>query len=596
MSPATCRAGVLLALALVACRSDGDLEEALPRRLPQNGMVVCEHPLAAEIGAKVLRRGGNAVDAGVATALALAVVYPQAGNLGGGGFALWVPGDGEPAALDFRETAPQSAHPDLYRDAQGAPEAKLLQAGALSVAVPGTPAGLWELHARHGSGRMSFQELARPAIELAREGFAVDAFLAAELADPKVRALLTRYQGASERFYPGGEALAAGDALVQSDLAQTLELYARSGPSGFYRGATAQALLAELAVVAQSDGRADLTGTVSAADLEAYRSAPRVPLHGWFRGLEVISMPPPSSGGIILLQVLAVLDGFPISAQSAARLAELRREGGAPGLADPGGLDERTLHWWIEALRRAFARRAVEHGDPDFAPVPVERLLSPRWVARTRMGIGERARPDLPALPLSEGESTTHLSVLDGQGNALSLTTTLNSTFGSGILVRGAGFLLNNEMDDFALGPDAPNQFGLVGSAANQVAGGKRPLSSMTPTVLRDGGHNVQLILGSPGGPRIITAVIGVVVRTVVFGQSLADAIAAPRFHQQWAPAATEFEPRWPAELLDGLRRRGHEVREVERRWARVQAIWIGPEGEVEGLSDPRGGGAAIAP
>ncbi|HVS19478.1 MAG TPA: gamma-glutamyltransferase, partial [Planctomycetota bacterium] len=464
------------------------------------------------------------------------------------------------------------------------------------VAVPGTPAGLYELHTLHGSGRLSFAELAAPAIELARKGFVVDAWLAEDLADAELRARLAAHPGSAALFYPGGAPLPVGARLVQPELAVTLERRARGGPAGFYRGQTAGALLAELAELAREAGRPSLQGTVTAADLAGYRATPREPLRGWFRGREVITMPPPSSGGIILLQVLAVLDGFPLHAASQARLAELAGEGRAPGASDPGGLDERILHWWIEALRRSFRLRATDMGDPDALEVPVERLLAPRWVARARMSIGEHARAEPVELEPPEGEDTTHLSVLDADGNALSLTTTLNSSFGSGILVRGAGFLLNNEMDDFALGGNVANQFGLVGGEANRVAPGKRPLSSMTPTVLRDGRHGVSLVIGAPGGPRIITAVIGVTLRTLVFAQPLDEAVAAPRFHQQWSPPWTEFEPGWPEDLLESLRRRGHDVRPVQRRWARVQAIAVDSEGSVTGVSDPRGGGAAVAP
>ena len=591
------RAGLaLVALLVLACRGETDFDAPPPRERPERGMVVAESTLAAEVGAEVLRRGGNAADAGVATALALAVVHPQAGNLGGGGFALWVPVEGEAAALDFRERAPTGAEPALYVDGEGRPDPTLLQRGALAVAVPGSPAGLHELFSRHGSGRLSWSELVAPAIRLAREGFEVDVWLARDLADPALRARLEAHPGSAALFYPGGAPLVVGDVLRQPELAVTLERYARSGPAGFYRGQTAGALLAELATLAREAGRASLVGTVTAADLEAYRVIAREPLRGWFRGQEVISMPPPSSGGIILLQVLAVLDGFPLHAESEARLAELAAEGRTPGEADPGGLDERILHWWIEALRRSFRLRATDLGDPDQVDVPVETLLAPRWIARTRMSIGETARDEASGEAPREGENTTHLSVLDAEGNALSLTTTLNSSFGSGILVRGAGFLLNNEMDDFALGLDVANQFGLVGGEANRVAPGKRPLSSMTPTVLRDGRRGVSLVIGAPGGPRIITAVIGVTLRQLVFGQTLEQAVAAPRFHQQWSPAWTEFEPGWPEDLLEALRRRGHDARAVERHWARVQAIAVAPDGSVSGASDPRGGGAAVAP
>jgi gamma-glutamyltranspeptidase/glutathione hydrolase len=319
----------------------------------------------------------------------------------------------------------------------------------------------------------------------------------------------------------------------------------------------------------------------------------RAPLRGWFRGHEVITAPPPSSGGLILLQALAILDGLPLEAERREALG--RQAVAEDALADPAGLDARAVHWWIEALRRAFAERAEHLGDPDQHPVPLELLLSPAWVAQARLSIGERAEPEavLPT-PLPEGTETTHVSVLDPRGSAVSLTTTLNGAFGSAILVRGAGFLLNNELDDFALPEATPNQFALVGGEANRIAPFKRPLSSLTPTVLVGEGGAVALVLGGPGGPRIATSVLAVCLRLLAYGQSLEQAVAAPRLHQQWSPSATEFEPGWPPALLDELRRRGHEVREVEARFGGVQAIRVLPGGEVRGVSDPRRAGRAV--
>ncbi len=592
MKPRRVQSTILLLLA--ACGAPAELEGRPPRRLPQRGMVVCEHPLAARVGVDVLERGGNAVDAAVATALALAVVYPQAGNLGGGGFALWVPAEGEPQALDFRETAPASAEPELYRNARGEPAPELLSAGALAVAVPGTPAGLWALQSSAGSGLIPFAELVAPAIALAREGFDVDALLAADLARPATRARLMRYPGARALLYPGDAALSQGARLVQPELAATLSDYALGGPLAFYQGDAARALVRELARVREVDGLESARGQVSLADLSAYEVRWRDPLRGWFRGNEVITMPPPSSGGIIVLQVLSVLDGFPLDAERGAALAALADGALPPSMGEEGGVGERSVHWWIEALRHAFAERAARLGDPDFAPVPVEDLLSPGWVACCRMAIGEQAEPALAGPAPLEGESTTHVSVLDAKGNSLSLTTTLNSDFGSGILVRGAGFFLNNEMDDFSLGHGVPNQFGLLGGEANAIQPRKRPLSSMTPTVVRQGGHTTALVLGSPGGPRIITSLIGVLQRTLVYEQPLSQAVAAPRFHQQWSPAWTEFEPGWSSEFLEALRRRGQDAREVDKRWGSVQAIRVQPDGRVEGASDPRRGGTAL--
>ena len=579
-----------LALAIAGCRSARDLEAPPSWPRPECGLVVCEEPRAAEVGAEILRREGNAADAAVATALALAVVHPQAGNLGGGGFALYVPHEGEPQALDFRETAPASADPARYLDEQGRPVARLLREGPLSVGVPGTPAGLLALHERLGSGRLTLEELARPAIELARRGFRVGPLLARDLASASTRARLERDPGARERFYPRGEPLREGDLLVQPDLAATLALWAREGFDGFYGGPNARRLVEQLAREGDSP--------ISLEDLAGYRPRWRAPLRGWFRGREVISMPPPSSGGIILLQVLGVLEGLPLDAErrEAQQELELARASAREPGAEVSGLGVRAVHGWIESLRRSFAERAEHMGDPDFHPVPVAELLAPAWIARARVSIGEQASREVPSPPSHEGHEgaqTTHLSVLDGEGHAVSLTTTLNSSFGSGILVRGAGFLLNNELDDFSL-PGAANQFGLLGGAANAIQPNKRPLSSMTPTVLREGGRQVSLVLGSPGGPRIITSVIAVILRTLVYEQPLQEAVAAPRFHQQWSPMASEFEPGWPPELLEGLRRLGHEIVEKPERWGSIQAIRVLPGGAVEGATDPRRPGAAV--
>ncbi len=583
-----------------ACRSVEAIEDAPPWPTPKRGMVVSEQRFATEVGASILDLGGNAVDAAVATALALAVVYPQAGNLGGGGFAVYVPHGGDPVALDFRETAPRSAAPERFRGADGAIDPARTRSGALAVGVPGSPAGLWALHDAYGSGRLSWSDLVWPALQLAADGFTVDRHLHDDLLDPDVRARMSASPAALATFYPGGEPLARGARLRQPELAETLVTLSREGPRSFYTGAIAELIVREI------ERLADLAGEdepwITKQDLAEYQPVWRKPLAGWFRGHEIITMPPPSSGGIIVLQALSVLEGLPIEAQRERVLDEQRIRGtdvAARGHGPELGFDERLLHWWIEALRWTFAGRAEYMGDPDFGPVPVAELLSAAWIASCRVGLGETAQPELrPQLqaPPPEGSQTTHLSVLDGDGNAVSLTTTLNSEFGAGVVVTGAGFFLNNEIDDFALLGGVPNQFGLVGSAANLIAPGKRPLSSMTPTVVRDGGYAVTMVLGSPGGPRIITSVFGVLVRTLLLGQDLESAVRAPRLHQQWRPVHTEFEPGWDAALVDQLRtRRGHDVHTTDWRWGSVQAIALPIGGEPIGFSDPRRGGSAQA-
>jgi len=584
---------------LPACRAVSAIDTAPKWPTPERGMAVSEHPLATEVGRTILERGGNAADAAVATALALAVVYPQAGNLGGGGFAIWVPHDGEPRALDFREVAPRSGNAERYRSDDGSVDARRSRSGALSIGVPGTPAGLWALYEELGSGRLSFEELALPAMMLAVDGFAVDGHLERALRKQEVRARMQRSSAARHTFYPDGIPLRQGQRLVQPDLGRTLLAFAQSGPRAFYRGDNADRLVREVGRLMREDGITG--GWIDADDLEDYEPEWRTPLRGWFRGVEIITMPPPSSGGILLLQVLSVLEGLPIEAErqrvletAAFQDVDLKDRGHGPAL----GFDDRILHWWIEALRWAFAGRAEYMGDPDFVDVPVRDLLSDVWIATCRVSIEANARPDvrpwLPDLP-PESSETTHLSVLDEDGNAVSLTTTLNSSFGSGVVVEGGGYLLNNEMDDFALPGGVANQFGLVGSAANWPAPRKRPLSSMTPTVLRDGGSVVTLVIGSPGGPRIISSVIGVLLRVLLFEESLEDAVSAPRLHQQWKPEHTEFELGWDEALVENLNtRRGHDARIVDKTWGSVQAIQCPMGGEPIGVSDWRRGGLAL--
>lgn len=583
--------GALLApgllLALTACKS-GPLLGAQPQwPTPTRGAVVSEHPLATQVGLRVLERGGNAADAAVATAFALAVVYPQAGNLGGGGFALWVP-HAEPGgslAFDFRETAPRRLVPDLFLGEDGEPVRERSLSGHLAVGVPGSPLGLAELHARCGS--LSWRDVLAPAIELAEGGFDVDPWLARDLRREPQRGRLLASAAARRLFYPGGEALAEGQRLRQPELAQTLRRIASDGARAFYSGDLARALAAEM----RAHG-----GVLDEEDLRAYQVRVVQPLEGTFRGHRLVTMPPPSSGGVLLLQVLAILDGFPLDTE---RDAARERAGDSD---DPdraarleAGLSELVLHWWIESLRAGFADRAQHLGDPEFHDVPLEALLSPRWIAERRTSIGERANPGiLPWLRGDEatGGETTHLSVLDTDGNAVSLTTTLNSGFGCGVMVPGTGVLLNNEIDDFSIVAGVPNVYGLVGTQANQLEPRKRPLSSMTPTVVADPNGVVELVLGSPGGPRIISAVAEVMLRVLVHEQELADAILAPRIHQQWRPERTFLEPGWDESVIAALEARGHEFERADSPWASVQGIEVEPGAEPLAFSDPRRGGA----
>jgi gamma-glutamyltranspeptidase / glutathione hydrolase len=581
-------AGLGLVLALgAACASMPDLLNTNRWAPPTAGAVVSEHPLATNVGIALLDAGGNAVDAAVGTALALAVVYPQAGNLGGGGFAIWVQHDPEvePRALDFRESSPAALRPTDFLDDEGLFESQRFLASPLIVGIPGSPAGLHELH--KAGGRLSWNAVIQPAIDLARKGYSVDRDLAFDLREDGLRERLEANVATRLTYYPQGQPLGEGQLLKQPDLARTLERLRDEGPNGFYRGSVAQAILNTVGVEAG--------GRFEAADLETYTPRWLTPLRGGFRGREVITMPPPSSGGLVLLQVLAMLDGMPLDAERDAAKALVNKNAGTGLVADrEAAISVREAHWWIEAMRRAFADRAQEMGDPDFWPVPVEQLLSPEWIAQRRISISEQAAPNIGPWerpPAESGGETTHLSVLDADGNAVSMTTTLNTTFGTGITVAGAGFLLNNELDDFAIMAGVPNNYGLVGSQANALEPGKRPLSSMTPTVIRDQGEVVTMVIGSPGGPRIITSVIEVILRTLVHNQDIQTAVNAPRLHQQWSPVSTDFEPGWEADALPALRGRGHEVVQRDFQWASVQAIRTQIGGRPVVASDPRRGG-----
>jgi gamma-glutamyltranspeptidase/glutathione hydrolase len=532
----------------------------------RHGAVVAAEPQAARIGLEMLRSGGNAIDAAVATFLALAVTHPQAGNLGGGGFLLVRMADGRAAAFDFRERAPRRAQRDSYLRADGSVDEQRLQYGVTAAGVPGSPAGIAAALARFGTRPLA--ELAAPAIRLARDGFAVDRFLADDLAEAAED--LARDPAASSIFFADGKPLAAGARLVQADLAATLERFAAGGADGFYRGETARLLLATM----QRDG-----GWIDAEDLTDYEVVEREPLRGEYRGHELLTMPPPSSGGVAVLQMLRLLEPYDLRGLGFGSAA--------------------SLHLLTEVMRRAYADRARWLGDPDRYPVPVGGLLSDEYAARLRAGIRTDQVSDVPGPGQPPGaketDDTTHFSIVDAAGNAVACTTTINSTFGAKVVVAGAGFLLNNEMDDFSAKPGVPNQFGLVGGRANEIAPGKRMLSSMTPTILLRDGKPV-LVLGSPGGGRIINTVLQVIVDVVDHGMPLPQAVAAPRIHHQWRPDRLDYEPlALVPEVRAALLERGHALAERPITIGRCQAIAIGRDGRRIAAADPRSGGAAVA-
>ena len=505
--------------------------EAIPPAtaiLAHNGMVVAQEERAARIGVEILDRGGNAVDAAVATGFALAVTYPRAGNLGGGGFMLiHLAEENRDIAIDYRETAPAAATPGMFLDAKGKPDAAKSRDTGLAVGVPGTVAGLALAEQKYGSGKLTLADLIAPAIELAQKGFPVEDDTADSL--PRARERLARWPSSAAIFLNGGEPLHEGDRLLQFDLADTLRAIAEGGPRAFYEGRIAD----EIAAAVRSAG-----GIMAADDLKDYRAVEREPVRGSYRGNDIVSMPPPSSGGVALIEILNILEGY-----------------------DLGKLGRATAaHDMIEAMKRAYADRAVYMGDPDSVKVPVAALLSKQYAASLRAEINDKATPAAvihSGKPTdTEGRNTTHFSVIDRDGNAVANTYTLNFSYGLGLVAGGTGVLLNNELDDFTAKPGAANAYDLVGFGANLPGPGKRPLSSMTPTIVLKGGKPF-LITGSPGGSRIITAVLQVISNVIDWHMPIDKAVSAPRLHNQWEPDETFVEPGFAPEVLEALKARG---------------------------------------
>jgi gamma-glutamyltranspeptidase / glutathione hydrolase len=538
-----------------------------------DGMVSTTDRVASEVGVEILRRGGNAIDAAVATFFALAVVNPEAGNIGGGGFLVTALADGTTAALDFREKAPLAATREMYIDAQGRPTEDS-RAGHLASGVPGSVAGMWEAHRRFG--RLPWADLVQPAVNLA-EGIVVHQRLAESLRTYEAR--FRTYPATEAIFLPNGAAPRVGDRLVQRDLAETLRRIALHGRDGFYTGRTVELIEAEML----RGG-----GMITARDLAEYQAVWREPVTFGYRGHTVVAMPPPSSGGATLAQILNILEGF--------------------DLRSFGHLSADHVHVLTEAAKRAFVDRNEYLADPDFVPQPVDRMVSAGYAAERRAEIRlDRATPAddvLPALgaplgpvrqPLPEPTQTTHFSIIDREGNAVSVTTTLNSLYGSTVTVEGAGFLLNNEMDDFTVLPGAPNQFGLVQGEGNAIEPGKRMLSAMTPTIVLDPAGRVRLVTGSPGGPTIITTVAQIISNIIDFGMNAADATLSPRIHHQHLPDVLRYERAGLLpEVESELRARGHSIEPRPGYSGDTQTLLVLPDGTISGVPDPRRGGAAL--
>ena len=550
-----------------------------------HAIVTSVHELASRAGVEMLRSGGNAIDAAVATGFALAVVHPQAGNLGGGGFLLLRNATGETHFIDFREKAPAAATANMYLDAHGnvIPESSKDSSvvGYKSIGVPGSVAGL--VYAEKQYGKLTIEKVMAPAIKFARDGFPLAYEDAQALKDDDY---LAQFPESKRIFLRDGNYYRPGELFKQPELARTLERLAKD-PDTFYHGAMAR----ELAAAIHKGG-----GLVTAADLAAYEVKEREPIRGSYRGYDIISAPPPSSGGVALVEILNILEGY--------------------DLAKSGNRSADAIHLEAEAFRRAFYDRADFMGDPDFTKVPVAQLIDKKYAAAWRDSIDpnhasvstdlkrpsifselERVAQSRPA-PIREPENTTHYSVVDAEGNAVSVTTTLNDAFGSRVTAEGLGFLLNDEMDDFAAKQGVPNIYGLIQGPANAVGPGKRPLSAMTPTIvlrkdaLKEG--KLFLVLGSPGGPTIITTVANILIGVVDFALDIEEAVNAPRFHHQWLPDQILVEDRLSPDTMNLLRSKGHKLN-VEHFWGDGECIMIDPKtGERLGASDGRNNGKAV--
>ncbi len=531
----------------------------------RNGMVVSAHRIASEIGVSILQKGGNAVDAAVAVGFALAVVFPEAGNIGGGGFLLYRAADGEAFCLDFREKAPKSAWSDMYIDTAGNVMRDIVR-GHRSAGVPGTVAGLIE--ALHKYGTMDLEDVIQPAIETAYSGFVVDRNLDANLHDYETD--LREFESTVKVFTRNGDLFREGDTLRLPELAAVLERIRDTDGRDFYIGTTANLIIDEM----KRGG-----GFITKDELASYEVIERSPLKGLYRGYEVYSIPPPSSGGICLIGLLNILEGFDLKSM--------------------GFHSSSAVHTMAEAMKFVYADRAYYLGDPAFTEIPTDLLLSEEYATERRIKIDSlAARPSSeirPELLMKDKPNTTHYSVVDGDGNSVAVTYTVNDLFGSQVIVDGAGFFLNNEMDDFSAQPGVPNSYGLIGGVANSIEPEKRPLSSMSPTIVVKN-DKPFLVLGGRGGSRIITGVLQVIVNVIDFGMNIQEAVDMPRFHHQWYPDEIIIERYGlPADVLNNLTLRKHSLRITDSSCGEVEAIHLDNNtGWIYGGPDPREGASAV--
>lgn len=527
--------------------------------LKGNGLAVSTHELADAIGQRVLDSGGNAIDAAVAVGYALSVVHPAAGNIGGGGFALIHLANGQNIALDFREVAPKKATRDMYLDKNGEVVEDLSVVGYLAAGVPGTVKGMSAMLDKYGTKKLA--ELIAPAIELADKGFAITERQAQTMLE--ARSNLAKFASSKKYFLkPDGTPYKQGEKLVQKDLAKTLRLIAQKGADAFYKG--------EIAAMIEADMKKN-GGIITKDDLASYEVAWRKPVEGTYRGYKILSMSPPSSGGTHIIQILNTIEN--------ADIAKL------------GYQSSQAIHIIAEAMRQAYADRSEYMGDPAFVKIPLDKLLSKAYAKSIYANIKPNATPSSqvkPGLgPIHEGNNTTHYSVADKWGNAVSVTYTINGSFGAYAAIDGAGFLLNNEMDDFSIKPGVPNQYGLVGGDANAIAPGKRPLSSMSPTIVLDKSGKLYMVVGSPGGARIITTVLQVIINVIDYKMDIARAVESSRFHMQWLPDELRLEAfGLGQDTKDNLKKMGYKLVELPDM-GDVNAILI-DSGVMQGAHDPR--------
>jgi len=530
----------------------------------KNGVVVTAHPEASKVGVEILKKGGNAIDASIAVQFALAVVYPNAGNIGGGGFLVYRDAKGKTDALDYREKAPLKATEDMYWDKNGNAITDLSLYGQFAAGVPGTVDGMVKAHEKYG--KLNWKELVQPAINLAQKGFKITKQQASELTNKHND--FVKYNSKTNAL-TSKSSWKEGDLLIQKDLANTLKLIQQKGRAGFYEGKTADLIVKEM-----KRGN----GIISHEDLKEYQSVWRTPVSGNYKGLKVISMPPPSSGGIALVSLFQSIEDYPINKW--------------------GFQADSTIQVMVEAERRVYADRAEHLGDPDFIKVPQKQLLDKSYnVNRMKDFSFDRATPSsvIKAGEIIGKESmeTTHYVIVDKDGNAASVTTTLNNSYGSLVVVEGAGFLLNDEMDDFSVKPGTPNLYGLVGGKANAIEPSKRMLSSMTPSILEKDGK-LFMVVGTPGGSIIITSVFQAILNVVDFGMTMQEAVAAPRFHHQWLPDQIDYEPNAISEnVRESLKQKGYTLKE-RKPYGRVEGILVNTNGTYQAGADPRGDDKAV--